>query len=188
MYQCGAQHRGALLFLPHKGHRKDVIPIKVFENYIKDNVDNWFLWSKEMMLPVEHMEDLILVTGCTLVTSWATAVFDDHMSVDSDAATLSLEARKSDGGGAQFFWRNIRGNVEYHNSRFDPVRYPGYVFSPELMFSSCTRMLKNLYLRTNASLSGVFVQSALSSGPDRCGQQQNPFLTSLTTVEGTRCK
>ena len=109
--------------------RKDVIPIKVFENYIRDNVDNWFRWSKETMLPVEHMEDLILVTGCTLVTSWAAAAFDGHMSVDSDTTTISLEARKSDDGGAQFFWRNIHGNVEYHNSRFDPVRSPGYVFS-----------------------------------------------------------
>jgi hypothetical protein len=138
MYQCRAQHRGALLSLPHKANRKDVIPIKVFENYIRDNVDNWLRWSKEMFLPVEHMEDLILVTGCTLVTSWAAAAFDGHMSVDSDPTTISLEARKSDGGGAQFFWRNIRGNVEYHNSRFDPVRSPlaGYVFSSELMFPS----------------------------------------------------
>ena len=55
--------------LPHKGHRKDVIHIKVFEDYIRDNVDNWFRWSKKMKLPVEHMEDLILVTGCTLATS-----------------------------------------------------------------------------------------------------------------------
>ena len=136
MYQCGAQHRGALLSLPHKGHRKDVIPIKVFEKYIRENVDNWFRWSKEMMLPVEHMEDLILVTGCTLVTSWAAAAFDAHMSPDADATTISLEARKSDGGGAQFFWRNIRGNVEYHNSRFEPVRSPLYVVSTELTFSS----------------------------------------------------
>ena len=136
MYQCRAQHRGALLSLPHKGHRKDVIPIKVFQNYIRDNAENWFRWSKEMMLPVEHMEDLIFVTGCTLATSWAAAAFDGHMSMDSDATTISLEARKSDDGGAHFFWRNIRGNVEYHNSGFDPVRSPGYVFSPELMFSS----------------------------------------------------
>jgi hypothetical protein len=130
MYQCRARHRGALLSLPHKGHRKDVIPIKLFEDYIRDNVDNWFRWSKKMKLPVEHMEDLILVTGCTLVTSWAAAAFDGHMSVDSDPTTISLETRKSDGGGAQFFWRNIRGSVEYHNSRFRPVRSPGYVFSP----------------------------------------------------------
>ena len=129
MYQCRAQHRGALLYLPQKGHRKDVIPLKVFENYIRDNVDNWFRWSRTMMLPVENMEELILVTGCTLVTSWAAAAFDGHMSVDLDAMpTISLELRKPDGGGTQFFWRNNRGNVEYHNNHFDPVR-PGYVFS-----------------------------------------------------------
>jgi hypothetical protein len=134
MYQCRAWHRGALLSLPHKGHREDIKTIRAFENHIRDNVNNWFRWSKEMMLPVERMEDLILVTGCTLVTSWAAAAFDSHMSlaVDSelDPTTISLEARKSDGGGTHFFWRNIRGCVEYHNSRFDPVRSSGYVFSP----------------------------------------------------------
>ena len=83
-----------------------------------------------MKLPVEHMEDLILVTGCTLVKSWAAAAFDSHMSVDSDATAISLETGKSDNGGAQFFWRNPCGSVEYHNSRFDSVRSPGYVFSP----------------------------------------------------------
>jgi hypothetical protein len=116
------------LSLPHKGHRRDVLPIQVFRDYIKDNVDNWFRWSRKMKLPVERMEDLILVTGCTLVTSWAAAAFDDPMSADSDATTVSLETRRSDGGGAQFFWRNINGIVEYHNSGFDPVRSAGYVF------------------------------------------------------------
>jgi hypothetical protein len=130
MYQCRAQHRGAFLFLPYKGHRKDVLPMKVFKDYIRDNVDNWFRWSKKTKLPVEQMEDLILVTGCTLVKSWAAAAFDSHMSVDSDATTISLEARKSDDGGTQFFWRNNRGTVEFHNSRFDPVRSPGCILSP----------------------------------------------------------
>jgi hypothetical protein len=126
MYQCRAQHRGALLSLPHKGHRKDAIPKKVFEDYIRDNADNWFRWSKKMKLSVDHMEDLILVTGCTLVTSWAAAAFDGHM--DSDAK-ISLDARGFDGGRAEFSWRNRRGIVEYHNSRFDPVRFSRYVFS-----------------------------------------------------------
>ena len=127
MYQCRAQHRGALLSLPHKGQRKDVISKKIFEDYIRDNVDKWFRWSKKMKLGIEHMEDLILVTGCTLVTSWAVAAFDAsaHISVDSEATTISLEARPSDDGGAQYFWRNIRGSLEYHNSRFDPVRSSG---------------------------------------------------------------
>ena len=136
MYQCKTQHCGALLFLPHKGHRKDVVPIKVFKDYIRDNVDNWFRWSKKMKLPVEQMEDLILVTGCTLVTSWAAAAFDNRMSEDSDVATISLEVRKSDDGGAQFVWRNNRGLVEYHNSVSDPVRSPAMFSCRELMFPS----------------------------------------------------
>jgi hypothetical protein len=134
MYQCRAQHRGALLSLPHKGHRKDVVPLPVFKDYIRDNVENWFRWSKKMKLPVEHMEDLILVTGCTLVTSWAVAAFDGHMSVDSDPTTISLETRKSHGGRDQFLWRNIGGNVEYGNSRFDPVGSQAMSSRRELMF------------------------------------------------------
>ena len=129
MYQCSAQNRGALLSLPHGGHRKDVIPIPAFKDYIRDNVDNWFRWSKKMKLPVEHMEDLILVTGCTLVTSWAAVAFDGPHVNRLGPTTISLETRKSNGGRAQFIWRNIRGSVEYDNSRFDTVRSLDCVFS-----------------------------------------------------------
>jgi hypothetical protein len=138
MYECaGAQTYGALLSLPHGGPSQDVIRTGVFEEYIKDNVDRWFRWSKTAGLPVRRMEDLILVTGCTLVTSWAAAVFDNNemSTADSDAATISLGIQKSNRGGAQFFWRNDRGNVAYHNSYFDPVRFPGYVFSPWALIS-----------------------------------------------------
>jgi hypothetical protein len=101
----------------------------VFEDYIRDNVDSWFDWSKKRGLPVEHMEDLILVTGCTLVTSWAAAAFDDY-TLPVDTTSISLSAQKSDRGVAHFFWRNTRGNVEYHNSHFNPVCSPDHVFSP----------------------------------------------------------
>jgi hypothetical protein len=122
------------LSLPHGGFRENVIRTKVFQEYIKDNVGNWFHWSKKMKLPVKHMKDLILVSGCTLVTSWAAAVFDGSMSVDSNATTISLDAKKSGDGGVEFFWRNIRGNVEYHNSHFDPVRPTGYLLAMNLCF------------------------------------------------------
>ena len=69
MYECQAQTHGALLSLPHGGHSEDVIRTKVFEDYIRDNVDSWFRWSKRRGFPVERMEDLILVAGCTLATS-----------------------------------------------------------------------------------------------------------------------
>jgi hypothetical protein len=107
----------------------DVIRTKVFEDYIRDNVVSWFDWSRERGLPVERMEDLILVTGCTLVTSWAAAAFDNY-TTSVDATSISLHARTFAHGGAQFYWSNIRGNIEYQNSHLNPVRSSGYLFSP----------------------------------------------------------
>ena len=127
-YKCRARRRGALLSLPHGGHREDVIRKKAFEEYIRDHVVDWFIWAQDNKLSVDRMEDLILVTGCTLVTSWAAAAFDDY-AMPVDATSISLDARKFDRGGAKFIWRNIRGNVEYHNSHIDSVRSPGCVFS-----------------------------------------------------------
>ena len=90
----------------------------MFRDYIRDNVVRWFTWSQKNGLPVERMEDLILVSGCTLVTSWAAAVFVDH-AVEAKISLLS----KSDG---DFIWNNIHGSVSKNNSRFDPVRFLDY--------------------------------------------------------------
>ena len=114
-YTC--QGRGALLSLPHGGLRQEVIQSKLFRKYIGDNVDNWFNWSKERGLPVEHMEDLVFVYGCTLVSSWAAAAFDDYTAV----AQVSLTSRPLKNGGSSFVWSNIRGTVEYHDSQLDLV-------------------------------------------------------------------
>ena len=60
---------GALLSLPQGGLRQEVIQKKLVQKYIGDNVVSWFNWSREKGLPVERMEDLVLVYGCTLVNS-----------------------------------------------------------------------------------------------------------------------
>ena len=78
---------------------------------------SWFNWAQKNKLGVERMEDLILVTGCTLVTSWAVAAFVDN----NMEAEISLASRALGNGGARFVWSNIRGPVEYRNSRYDPV-------------------------------------------------------------------
>ena len=89
----------------------------MFSDYIRDNADIWFNWSRSVDLPVERMDDLILVTGCTIVNSWAAAVFDDY---NADAQ-VSLGSKMLNNGGASFVWSNIRGTVEYHDSQLDPV-------------------------------------------------------------------
>ena len=78
---------------------------------------------KKSRLGVVRMEDLVLVSGCTLVTSWAVAAFLD----DTMDAEISLASRTLNNGGASFVWSNIRGRVFYHNSRLEPVRSPSYI-------------------------------------------------------------
>ena len=110
--------RGAFLSLPNGGHREDVIRTKVFEDYIRDHVDRWFYWAQNNKLGVERMEDLILVSGCTMVTSWAAAAFVDSIF----EAEISLASRILSNVAASFAWGNVRGRVVFHNSQFDPVR------------------------------------------------------------------
>ena len=89
----------------------------MFRERIRDNVDRWFNWSRNIDLPVDRIDDLILVTGCTLVTSYALAVFDDH---DRDAE-ISLASQPLNNGGASSVWSNIRGIVEHRDSQLGPV-------------------------------------------------------------------
>ena len=112
------RNRGAFLSLPNGGHREDVIRTKVFEDYIRDHVDRWFYWAQNNKLGVERMEDLILVSGCTMVTSWAAAAFVDS----AFDAEISLVSRILSNVAASFAWGNVRGRVVFHNSQFDPVR------------------------------------------------------------------
>ena len=114
---------GALLSLPNGGHHEDVIRAQAFEDYIKDYLDSWFTWAQKNRLGVERVEELILVSGCTLVTSWAAAAFMDG-TIDAE---ISLASRTLNNGGASFVWSNIRGRVFYHNSDLEPVRSPGFV-------------------------------------------------------------
>jgi hypothetical protein len=143
---------GALLSLPNGGHYEDAIRPKVFEKYIRNQVDKWFNWAQNNELGVERMEDLILVSGCTLVTSWAAAAFVDN-TMDAE---ISLANTTLNNGGARFVWSNIRGHVLYHNSRFDPVRSPATFSWHALMFFSLFYKSRIPPLRINASSSGAF--------------------------------
>lgn len=109
-YTCRGE-QGAFLKLPQDGIRRDVIRTKVFKDYIREHVASWYSFAQRRRLNVGRMEDLILVTGCTLVSSWGIAAFVDNTQ---DAKVL-LWVR-----GSIFDWREISPRVEYHNSR--PVR------------------------------------------------------------------
>ena len=81
------------------------------------------------------MEDLILVSGRTLVTSWGAAVFFDH---GPEEASISLADHALPNGGGRFVWGNIKRVVPHHNSQVESVCSPVCVLSPWTDFSSVT--------------------------------------------------
>ena len=81
---------------------------------MRDNVDSWFSFAMRSKLGIERMEDLIFVTGCTLVTSWGIAAFPDS-AVDAE---ISLRF-----GGATFDWHQVHPSATYHNSHQNPVGF-----------------------------------------------------------------
>ena len=99
-----------------------MIRTKVFEDYIRDHVVSWFNWAQKNKLDIE-MEDLILVSSRTLVSSWAAATLvDANMEAEISLASIPLQS-----GGANFVWSKFQGPVEYRNS-LEQVRSPGYVY------------------------------------------------------------
>jgi hypothetical protein len=174
-YNC-RRKQGALLTLPQDGLRKDVIRTKVFEDYIRDHVDSWYSFAVRKRLDVERMEDLILVTGCTLVTSWGVAAFIDSAQ---DAEVL-LRFR-----GNVFDWREIRPSVAYQNSH--PVRLQSQIAVSFTNFFFPATLERIIHIRTNACSSEAFEQSASFCGPD-LRAQRDPFLMILIIGERMRYK
>ena len=152
-----------------------MIRTKVFEDYIRDNVDNWYSFAMRKRLDVERMEDLILVTGCTLVTSWGVAAF---MDTAQDAEVL-LKLRENG-----FDWREIRPSVAYQNSHL--VRLHSQIAVSFTKFFSII-LERIIHIRTNACSSEAFEQSVSFCGPG-LKAQQDPFLTTLIIGERMRYK
>ena len=98
----------------------------MFGDYIRGNVDSWFEWSRKIGLGVERMDDLILVTGRTLVSSWAAVAFAD----ETREAEISLAVQALPNGGTSFVWSKIHGTVAYHHSRLDPVCPICFIYFP----------------------------------------------------------
>ncbi|KAI0282668.1 hypothetical protein BC826DRAFT_274337 [Russula brevipes] len=111
-YVC-KRRQGALLTTPQDGVREDVLRTKAFEDYIRDYAESWFSVAQRHNLDVRHMEDLILVTGCTLVPSWGVAAFVD----DTVDAETSMTCQTFPDGEAKIAWHEtLPGAGVYQNS------------------------------------------------------------------------
>ena len=170
-YRCWG--KGAVLYLPQDGYRRDVIHTKAFQDYIRDHVGTWFNCAQRKGLGVERMEELILVSGYTLVTSWAAAVFTGPADISLDIEHSRRETHVE--------WSKVHGPVQYHQSRFDPVClitfysfYTDYHYPTTLKGPSSGSMSLHPRLPSKARLL-----------PDQdLGCRLTPALVTLTIVVG----
>ncbi|KZV74504.1 hypothetical protein PENSPDRAFT_681884 [Peniophora sp. CONT] len=69
-------NRGAVLVTPDPIYWIDALHILSYKEYTQGNIENWLEYARNHGHDIS-LEDIILVTGVDLTTSWATAVFND---------------------------------------------------------------------------------------------------------------
>ncbi|KAH8976973.1 hypothetical protein EDB86DRAFT_3012178, partial [Lactarius hatsudake] len=90
---------GAALSLPVKAQRKDTIARGDFGKWITKNIDSWFAFAQRLGLGIEHMEDIVLVTGHHRTGSWTNIAFFENSRV-----TLGVQVTGG-GVGASVNWQ-----------------------------------------------------------------------------------
>ena len=75
MYLCTRSRGGAVLSLPVDVQRLDTRARGNFGNWMIKRIDPWFTFTRRLGLGIEHMEEIVLVTGLHLTRSWASVAF-----------------------------------------------------------------------------------------------------------------
>ncbi|KAN0131606.1 hypothetical protein V8E53_010448 [Lactarius tabidus] len=111
---------GAFLSLPFSGISEDAIRTKGFDTYIRKHCDSWLEFATINDFDVQ-LEDIVLVTGCDLTSSWAMAAF-----IDSSETEISLGVHPASVGSARFQWSFT--NQPHNNERSQNVEGSHCVF------------------------------------------------------------
>ncbi|KAJ7027269.1 hypothetical protein C8F04DRAFT_1122926 [Mycena alexandri] len=110
---------GASLILPHGASSSDLLPLRVFREYILAHAKSWFEFLAAQQRPVQDL-NLYLVTGCDKATSWGTAVV--AKTTNSGEVTMKL-GPTGIAGHAEYSWDNSSYNRGF--AQAGPHRKPG---------------------------------------------------------------
>lgn len=80
-----------MLCLPAQAQRNDTLVRGVFQDYIVRNIDSWFAFSRTRGLGVDHMEEIILVTGRDRTRSCTNIVFSDSEGQAGTSVSFGVE-------------------------------------------------------------------------------------------------
>ena len=88
------------------------------------HIDSWFAFAQKLGFGIEHMEEIILVTGCDRTRSWANVAFlGSH--VDSKVSFGVQVRGPAPRINFQFSPENARGAVLRHGPE-GTVRFPAF--------------------------------------------------------------
>ncbi|KDQ18584.1 hypothetical protein BOTBODRAFT_104256 [Botryobasidium botryosum FD-172 SS1] len=110
-FQC-RDDTGAVLVTTDEARSQDILHKMAFQGYMRRHTDYWVAFAYNLQLGLKE-EDIILVTGCDLTTSWAVAAFRQ----EARDVSISLEIGLVGGSGSlasRLAWSSDR-HVE-HNS------------------------------------------------------------------------
>jgi hypothetical protein len=106
--------RGALLSLPLNARREDTLAQNAFGEWIVKHIDHWLAFAQELQRGVEHMEEIILVTGCDRTRSWTNIAFLEGR-VDAKGSYKQNVVDRADGSvEVQFSSGHVPGGVLSH--------------------------------------------------------------------------
>ncbi|KAH9992240.1 hypothetical protein BJV74DRAFT_403429 [Russula compacta] len=106
-FSCANRRGGAVLSLPVDAQRQDTRSRGDFGKWMLKNIDSWFYFARGLGLGIEHMEEIVLVTGLHLTKSWATVAFFEGQS----NAQASFGSRVVPGADVRINWRCLPGSV-----------------------------------------------------------------------------
>ena len=74
VFSC-KQKQGAVLSLPIQAKRENTVVGEGLGKWMIKHIDQWFAWVLDRELGVNHMEEIVLVTGTDRTRSWANVAF-----------------------------------------------------------------------------------------------------------------
>jgi hypothetical protein len=84
--------------------------------WIVKHIDSWFAFARKLELGIEHLEEIILVTGCDRTRSWTNVAFLGNQ-IDAQPAQVSFGVNVEGADTSisfQFSPENARGAVLHH--------------------------------------------------------------------------
>jgi hypothetical protein len=103
LFRCEGNKGGAFLSLPFECNSVDAIRTKAFETYTRKHCDSWLEFAIVNSLDA-RLEDIILVTGCDVTSSWAMAAFVNPLHREQEITLSVMPGTGDKAESATFTW------------------------------------------------------------------------------------